>query len=255
MALTLQVTQQFPIEIQPVDARGNPAAVDGAPAWSVSDETLLTVDPADDGLSAVVSAVGPVGSAQVTVRADARMGAEVREIVGTLDVSLVAAEAATLRLVPGVPTEIEATPTPEPVPEPTPDPANTPIPDPNAPRPTRPHRLFCNRADRTALEMAIKPHTDAARLLSRTGGGHYGAGGPAHRARVKDNKKRVRLESSFLVIVVYPPRPGNAGTDLLRQRFSLTVTAGLAGRSFHRRARLFYSRKKARLALERSPDA
>ena len=133
MALTLQVTQQFPIEIQPVDARGNPAAVDGAPAWSVSDETLLTVDPADDGLSAVVSAVGPVGSAQVTVRADARMGAEVREIVGTLDVSLVAAEAATLRLVPGVPTEIEATPTPEPVPEPTPDPANTPIPDPNAP--------------------------------------------------------------------------------------------------------------------------
>ena len=99
--------------------------------------------------------------------------------------------------------------------------------------------------------MAVKPHTDAARLLSRTGGGHYGAGGPAHRARVKDNKKRVRLESSFLVIVVYPPRPGNAGTDLLRQRFSLTVTAGLAGRSFHRRARLFYSRKKARLALER----
>ena len=70
---------------------------------------------------------------RVTVRADARMGAEVREIVGTLDVSLVAAEAATLRLVPGVPTEIEATPTPEPVPEPTPDPANTPIPDPNAP--------------------------------------------------------------------------------------------------------------------------
>ena len=137
MALTLQVTQQFPIEIQPVDARGNPAAVDGAPTWSVSDDTLLKVEAADDGLSAVVSALGPVGSAQVTVRADARMGAEVREIVGTLDVSLVAAEAATLRLVPGVPTEIEATPTPEPASEPTPEPGypNNPIPptDPNAP--------------------------------------------------------------------------------------------------------------------------
>ena len=99
--------------------------------------------------------------------------------------------------------------------------------------------------------MAIKPHTDAARLLSRTGGGHYGAGGPAHRARVKDNKKRVRLESSFLVIVFYPPRPGNAGTDLLRQRLSLTVTAGLAGRSFHRRARLFYSRRAGGVSLWR----
>lgn len=133
MALTLQVTQQFPIEIQPVDARGNPAAVDGAPTWSVSDDTLLKVEAADDGLSAVVSALGPVGSAQVTVRADARMGAEVREIVGTLDVSLIAAEAATLRLVPGVPTEIEAGPQPEPAPTPTPEP--TPIPEPQ-PEPT-----------------------------------------------------------------------------------------------------------------------
>lgn len=133
MALTLQVTQQFPIEIQPVDARGNPAAVDGAPVWSVSDETLLKVEAADDGLSAVVSALGPVGSAQVTVRADARMGPEVREIVGTLDVSLIAAEAATLRLVPGVPTEIEAGPQPEPAPTPTPEP--TPIPEPQ-PEPT-----------------------------------------------------------------------------------------------------------------------
>ncbi len=114
---------------------------------------MLKVEAADDGLSAVVSALGPVGSAQVTVRADARMGAEVREIVGTLDVSLVAAEAATLRLVPGVPTEIEALQRLSGS-RADPGPGKPPIPDPNAPPadPTAPAVLY--RADRTALEMA-----------------------------------------------------------------------------------------------------
>ena len=153
MAITLQVTQQFPLEIQPVDARGNPAAVDGAPVWSVSDDTLLKIEVAADGLSAVVSALGPIGSAQVTVRADARMGEEVREIVGTLNVLLVAAEAVALQLVAGVPTEIAtpvdpadpnagtgggagggADPNPTPV-DPVPADPNAPPADPNNPAP------------------------------------------------------------------------------------------------------------------------
>lgn len=105
MSLTLSVTQEVAVSIQPVDARGNPAPVDGVPAWAVSDGALLSLAVSDDGLSAVVTALGPVGVAQVTVTADARLGEEVREIVGTLDVTLVAAEAVALKLVPGVPTE------------------------------------------------------------------------------------------------------------------------------------------------------
>lgn len=42
-------------------------APDSAPVWSVSDESILKVVPSDDGMTATVSAVGPLGSAMVQV--------------------------------------------------------------------------------------------------------------------------------------------------------------------------------------------
>src|SRR6266478_125156 len=75
--LQLTDTQKCTLSIAPVDAKGNPAPVDGAPSWSVSDPALLDVAPAADGLSAVVTAKGPLGAGQVNVQADADLGAGV----------------------------------------------------------------------------------------------------------------------------------------------------------------------------------
>src|SRR6267142_6349149 len=54
--LQLTDVQKCTLSIAPVDAKGNPAPVDGAPSWSVSDPALLDLTPAADGLSAVVTA-------------------------------------------------------------------------------------------------------------------------------------------------------------------------------------------------------
>jgi hypothetical protein len=76
-----------------VDAKGNPATVEGAPVWSSSDETLITVAAAPDGMSAVVSPVGPLGAAQVRITADANLGAGVSEIITLADVEVVGGQA------------------------------------------------------------------------------------------------------------------------------------------------------------------
>lgn len=60
---------------------GSPGSVDGIPVWASSDETVLAVRPAADGMTAVV---GPVaaGTARITVTADADLGAGVITITG-----------------------------------------------------------------------------------------------------------------------------------------------------------------------------
>lgn len=63
------------------DSKGRPASVDGIPVWASSDETVLAVTAAQDGMSAVVDTVAP-GTARVTVSADADMGAGVVSITG-----------------------------------------------------------------------------------------------------------------------------------------------------------------------------
>ncbi len=81
-------SQQLTATIQPVDKKGQPAPIDGVPVWASSDETIITVVPSDDGLSAVVAAVGPLGDAKVAVSADADLGAGINTIFGTLDVTI-----------------------------------------------------------------------------------------------------------------------------------------------------------------------
>lgn len=95
-AFTLTDEQKVPCTLSPKTAAGNPAKVDGVPVWTSSDEAILTVAAAADGLSAVVTTVGPVGAAQITATADADMGAGVRPITAIQDFVVVAAEAASL---------------------------------------------------------------------------------------------------------------------------------------------------------------
>lgn len=101
--LTLTDEQKVTLTIQPLTAAGNPARVDGTPAWDVSDQAIvfLAVDP--DGLSAVATTSGPLGTCQVSVSADADLGSGVRSLTGILDITVVAAEAASIGILAGTP--------------------------------------------------------------------------------------------------------------------------------------------------------
>jgi hypothetical protein len=98
-------SQQVSLSIQPVDKKGNAAAVDGAPQWASSNTEVVTVTPSADGLSAIAAAVGPLGTATVSVTADADLGAGVTSIAGTLDVTVTAGQAATVSITAGTPTD------------------------------------------------------------------------------------------------------------------------------------------------------
>ena len=102
MALLLTDTQKVLLSIQPVDAKGYPAKVDGVPAWDTSDPTVVDIVPSVDGLSCEVFADAP-GIAQVTVQADADLGSGVRTIAGTLDIQVEPGEAVGLTITAGVP--------------------------------------------------------------------------------------------------------------------------------------------------------
>lgn len=103
MALVLTDEQKVALSVEAKTAAGNPASVEGAPVWTVSDPGIITlvVDPA--GFSAVAVTAGPLGPCQITVTADADLGAGVRTITGILDIEVMAAEAATLGIAAGTP--------------------------------------------------------------------------------------------------------------------------------------------------------
>lgn len=75
-----------------VDAKGNPAVVEGAPTWVGSDDNIATVVAAADGLSAVITPVN-LGQMQVTITADADLGAGVTPVITIGDVEVVAGQA------------------------------------------------------------------------------------------------------------------------------------------------------------------
>lgn len=132
MAFILTADQQVGLSFSAKDKYGNDAGIDGTPTWSSSDESKVTVTTGADGKSATAVAVGPVGTAQVSVRADADIGDGAREVVGVLDIEVIAGEASIVALSAGT---AEAKPAAEPVPEPTPAQTPEPAPEP-APEPT-----------------------------------------------------------------------------------------------------------------------
>ena len=86
------------------DAAGNAATVDGVPAWTSSDPTIITLTVAADGLSADAITTGTLGTSQVSVAADADMGSGVTTITGVLDIEVQAAAAVTALVAAGAPT-------------------------------------------------------------------------------------------------------------------------------------------------------
>ncbi|WP_321377058.1 hypothetical protein [Trichococcus shcherbakoviae] len=105
MTLVLKDTQKCAMAVTPVDAKGNPASVDGPPSWTVLGNLIVTLEPSDDGLSCNVYATGTLGSTQVQVTADADLGDGVVPITGLLDVQVVGGDAVSLSIAAGTPEE------------------------------------------------------------------------------------------------------------------------------------------------------
>lgn len=103
MSLLLTDVQKVTLTVAPLDAAGNPGKIDGKPTWTSSDESIATVAASDDGLSAVVTAVGPLGTVQIVAKADADLGEGVKEISGTLDIEVQGSEAVSLGINAGTP--------------------------------------------------------------------------------------------------------------------------------------------------------
>lgn len=105
MAFLLPDTKKVSASVAFVDAAGNPASVQGAPAWSSSDESIVTVTVSDDGMSAEIVAVGPIGTAQVSVTADADLGEGVINVSALADIEVVASQAVAAAISLGEPTD------------------------------------------------------------------------------------------------------------------------------------------------------
>lgn len=103
--LVLTDSQFVELSVAPVNKAGNPAKVDGAPVWTVSDLDVLDLVVAEDGMSAKVVSKGKLGVCQVNVSADADLGEGVMNISGLLDVEVKAGPAVSLGVSAGVPQE------------------------------------------------------------------------------------------------------------------------------------------------------
>lgn len=99
--MNLKDNNQLPISISPADEFGNPttSTFDAAPTWSVDDVSIATVAAADDGLSAVVTPTGKLGSCNVQA-----LGVVAgNQIQGTLELDIIAGDVAEVTLTPGTP--------------------------------------------------------------------------------------------------------------------------------------------------------
>lgn len=75
-----------------VDTKGNPAQVEGNPVWATDRPDLLNVTDNGDG-TATITAVGPLGTGQVTCTGDADLGSGTQPVVLIGDVEVIAGTA------------------------------------------------------------------------------------------------------------------------------------------------------------------
>ncbi len=122
MAFQMKDTQQVTLTINPVDRKGNAAEIENVD-WSTDNSEVLALSPSADGKSCLVAAVGPIGTATVTIKGDAQIGEGEALIAGSLDIEITSGVATQLKLVAGTPEE-----QPEPPPE-VPPPGVLPVAD------------------------------------------------------------------------------------------------------------------------------
>lgn len=101
------------------DEDGNITTVLGSiPAWTSSDESVLQLEVAEDGMSAVARPTGLLGRSTVQLHVDADPGQDVVELVGSVDIEVGPGLAVFVSLNPVV---RDQAPAPAPAPEPEPE--------------------------------------------------------------------------------------------------------------------------------------
>lgn len=96
--MNMRDTEKVTLSIEVDDGKGNPgAAIFGLPVWSATDPSLVDLAPSGDGMSCDVVAKGPIGDVTVQVLVHgADDGSD--DIMGTLDLTIVASQAATVQI-------------------------------------------------------------------------------------------------------------------------------------------------------------
>jgi hypothetical protein len=103
--ITMQLTadQQVELSISGEDAYGNPVDISGDLAWTSSDESIVVVQPGSgDATKAVAFAVGPTGTAAVTVSNDVDSDGT-GDFQGSLAIDVVAGDITEIVITPGTP--------------------------------------------------------------------------------------------------------------------------------------------------------
>ena len=88
----------FRLRLNPLDALGNPTTVDGPATFTADPAELVSLEPALDGLSVLLTSTGKVGHVKVAAKADGDKTSAVREIIGEYDWEYVSGDAVTLTL-------------------------------------------------------------------------------------------------------------------------------------------------------------
>lgn len=97
---TMTTTQFKNYRVKPVDRLGHPTAVEN-PQWLTDNSDVLALEPAADGLSCKVSAVGiPTGGTPVKVMwsADGKQGDEVLLLTATAEIEVTPADAVSVEM-------------------------------------------------------------------------------------------------------------------------------------------------------------
>lgn len=99
LPLSITTEQKIHIKLAPTTTQGKPAVLDGTPTWEVT-QGSGTVSPDADGLGAFIVSPDTVDGIVtiVKVSADADLGAGIRTIEDTIEVTITNAEAAALGL-------------------------------------------------------------------------------------------------------------------------------------------------------------
>ena len=106
--LEMTYTQKATLTLTAVDAKGKPAVLDGAPEWLSGNTDLLQIQNiSSDGMSAEAVAMGALGEGKITVTADAKLGPDVKPIIGSLDFRITPGEATQITVTAGAPVEQE----------------------------------------------------------------------------------------------------------------------------------------------------
>lgn len=90
---TLPNDKSVQVKIAYVDAKGNPAKVDGDVEWTSSDEDICGIATTGDSTLVTLIPGSKIGQCQIKATADADLGEGVREIVTPFDMEVVAGEA------------------------------------------------------------------------------------------------------------------------------------------------------------------